>query len=244
MGLFAALALAQGGVQGCGADDERTGPPYEESSAEQVVRDVNEALDRVESVRVHGVFELEPEVFTEADLRMSASGCVGGLDLIQGGSASLVVADGRAYLAADELFWIEVMGRKEGSAAAALAGDRWVTNSALPGGGFDLDKVCNMEGLLGAFDLAGDDVEDLAATTVEPGELDGAQVVVLTDPTQPGAELYVAADDPHHPVRIDMPGYEYADFSDFDEPITIEAPPRWKTLDMGTVGVGQGPTQA
>lgn len=221
-----AVAASIGGVvlSGCGAD-------FAESSPREIEQAAKESLAGLDSVHLLGEVTNGGQQL-QLDLALDTAGaCTGSIALGDSGAAEIRGAgDGAYYMKPDEQFWTTFAGSSAGQ-VMALVGDRWVE---VPPEAGDFAEFCDLDALLAEVE-GSEDSENLAVDGVE--EVDGRATVVLRTTTEGGdpQTLYVATEEPHHPLRIvvtegDEPGQ--FTLSDFDVPVEVTTPSGDEVVDL------------
>lgn len=187
-----------------------------------------ETMDGLETVRIVQTFISTTDHEVRYDVRANAAGgCEGLLTIDTGARADLLVIPeteteiASVYIRPNQE-WLEGTGGYSGPSAAGLldaAAGRWIQQGSADGD--DLVEAC---------DLAEQLDRRLAQTGAtnekgEVGETDGRPTITLRNRgAGRDATLAVAADDPHHILRIESSASDYA-FSEFDEELVIATPP-------------------
>lgn len=223
----ALLALA---VSSCGGGAETEEPDAAEPSADTAAFDDMSGDEIVElsrltmlgadSMRVRGELEDSSGVTTSVDLSVTKAGdCAGSLAL-DGAEAEMMVADGDQYLKGSADLWISMGGEKEGQVAADLFGGRWVK---LGSGQDEFSQLCEFSELF-------DDSNESGSRPARKGEIeeiDGVPAIKLTHVVDGARQiLWVAVDGEPYALQGRLNGDESGTlwFSDFNEPVEIEAP--------------------
>ena len=229
---LAALLLA-----GCGGGDDDASPAAESAAGEsgnglsektgpEVSEDAIDALEAAGSVHVEGDVTADGEQ-TAFDIQLQGDDAAGTITL-DGQTVELLRVDGTAYMKGDAALWSS-FGVPD-VAVGQLAGT-WVQ---MPQGADSGLETFTFDGFVdeirGGSDGAGGDAQE----EVETGELDGQDVVVVTE--DGGSKLYVAATGEPYPLKVVNTGAEAGEvvFSGFGETETITAPPA--PLDLSQFG--------
>jgi hypothetical protein len=201
-------------LSACGSDSS-----YEDTSPDDIARDVADAMQGVSSLRMVGSLAQQgPSI--DVDLALAESGnCEGNMAVEGAGSFELIVTDGDGFIKPDEEFW-RTQGGPQAETLIQTVGDKWV---AVTGQMAQAVAVCDWEEFTGDFDDEEDsDVKEVTGTD----EVDGAETVTVSfesDDGNPGV-AQVLASDPHYVVRLDVEEQGDLTFSEFDEPVEPEAP--------------------
>ncbi len=131
-----------------------------------------------------------------------------------------------------EAFWQQVAGPAADQITEA-AGDKWV---AFPGDeADDFAEICDLDQLLEQFNTSDTEEEKVEVTGTE--EVEGQEAVVVESTSDEGdpVKAWVAAEDPHHILQIEVdtggkPGS--LTFSDFDADLDLEAPAAEDVFDL------------
>jgi hypothetical protein len=209
---------------GCGGEDEPSVLPTGAASyamynaAPRIMADGFEATLALESVHLLSETHLEGEV-TLMDLSLRRDGdCLGRLQLPDWPEpADFLVRDGVDYVRGSAELW--------GDRAEEYAG-RWVTTG-------ELAAYCDFRARLTPFTRPID--QELTSRDGE-SELGGQTVVRVSTPTQGGRlRAWVAAEEPHHVLRLELTGGRDTgtiDLSEFDEPVDVPAPPAGQVVAL------------
>ncbi|MEU3659471.1 hypothetical protein AB0E77_06845 [Streptomyces sp. NPDC032940] len=172
------------------------------------------------------------------DMAMDRQGeCAGTMSLDGRGEAELIRTGGTLYSKYDEAF---LRAQSEGEpaadtdAAVALLAGKWTKMAATGQDAEDMAGFCDLDGMLGEMEGAGEDVTRGETTT-----LDGTPALVLHE--KDGADrntLYVATEGKPYLLRFDSasatdPGT--MTFSAYDEPVNAKAP-TGQVLDLDALG--------
>lgn len=214
--LIAVLVLSA-----CGSDSSS----YEETSPDDIAKDVADAMGEVTSLRMAGTLTQEGQSI-DVDLAMAENGnCEGTMSVEGQGSFELIVTDGDGFIKPDEEFW-QAQGGPEADTLIEMVGDKWV---AVTGEMAQAAAACDWEQFTSDFD----DQEDNDITEVTgTDEVNGEETVTVSfesDEGNPGV-AHVLAGDPHYVVRIEVDEQGDLAFSEFDEPVEPEAPT--DTIDL------------
>ena len=223
---LAALALV---AAGCGGDDKVDTPDVDEAyaqyhSAPAIMADGFATMLALETVHVRAEIK-EKGRSTLMDLSLRRDGdCLGTLQ-IPGWTepADFVVADGLDYVRGSAEFW---SAAPEGDAAAERYAGRWVTTG-------DLASYCDFESRLAPFDRP---IDEKLTSKDGLGDVDGADVVKVSTPTQGGRlRAWVEVAEPHHVPRLELTGGRATgelELSGFDDDVEVEAPPAGDVVEF------------
>jgi hypothetical protein len=181
------------------------------------------AASSAKSVRVKGEITVDGD---KIGLDLTVSGANGkGSVTAEGHTVELIRLNNAAYMKAGEEFWKMISGDDPQPAVAALLKDRWV--KAPPDEGFA--EIFNLLDTGGILPEAG------PATKGETKTINGINAIGLTDETGE-AVIYVATQGEPFPLRFEGPAGEGAiDFTDWNAPVEITAPPASEVLDMSQI---------
>lgn len=204
-------------LAGCGGEDEPLVTPTGAASyamyhaAPRIMADGFDATLALESVHMRSETHVDGGV-TVMDLSLRRDGdCIGRLQLPAWAEpADFLVVGGVDYVRGSAAFW--------GDAAGQYAG-RWVTTG-------ELASYCDFRSRLAPFTRPID--EELTSRDGE-SQLADRPVVRVSTPTQGGRlRAWVATDEPHHVLRLELTGGKATgtiDLSAFDEPVDVPTPP-------------------
>lgn len=223
-----------------------TAGPFKGMSADRIADKAIAAMKSADSLRMAGSIESDGDPVT-VDLAMdSRDNCTGGLG-VRGGRAELRRLSDVIYLKGDGAFWRATMDERSsaspdggGDGVVELMTDRWVKmpTSAIA----DMRGVCDLDAMLSELD----DEDDPAGMTLgRDTEVDGVPVATLVK--KEGRETttaYVAKEGSPYLLKVVRAGGDDAGsvgFSDFDEPVRVQAPPSDEVVDLEKLGGTVGP---
>lgn len=223
MALLMTLVAASIGLLGCGEDTPKASG-IEESSADEILDKARTAAKAASSFRMAG--EVTEQGSTVGlDLRFAKDKGVTGTISMQDMRFEVLVIDQNAYLKADRETW-EKAGAGQG---AQLLVGKYIKISSGSSGFGDIMEVADPTKLL-------DQALEPEGTVTKTGvkEVNGVRAVGLTDQdTDSGGTLYVAVEGEPYPVRVEGPSGEGAvDFSAWNEPVELTAPPADQVIDF------------
>ncbi|MBT2470555.1 hypothetical protein J7E97_22460 [Streptomyces sp. ISL-66] len=213
--------------------------PFAGLSADQIADKALDTTKAADSLRVKGsdASDEEPMAF---DLALAKQGDCDGNITSEGATAALRKVSQTMYMKGDEKFW-QQMGKgeatsaEEAAAVAELLKGRWVKISAEEAKKEGLAAICDADALLEPADSTKTGLTKGADTT-----LDGKKAAVLTK--KDGAEtltFYVAKEGEPYLLKFTSQGGKEpksAEFSDFNAPITVAAPPAEQIIDPSKMG--------
>jgi hypothetical protein len=215
MALLACLVAAGIGLLGCG-EDTPAAPGIEESSAQEILDKSRAAAKAASSFRMAGEIR-EQGTSTALDLQFQKDKGVTGTVTVQGMTFEVLVVDQTAYLKADRATW-EKAGAGQG---AQLLVGKYIKLSSDTSGFGDIMEVADPAKLL-------DQALTPDGTIVKTGvtEINGVPAVGLAEQDAKDGILYVATEGEPYPVRVEDPSGEgNVDFSGWNEPVELTAPP-------------------
>lgn len=228
IGVIGAAAL----LAACGDDDGGDG--FADQDPQEILDQVEADMQALESLRLTGDLQIEGQAM-RIDLAVDTDGnCEGSIG--QGdANAEIISIGGESYMKPDQAFW-EQTGGPQASMIVELVGDRWVSMPPEQG---DFSDFCDLGSLL---EELGDDGDDEADAEVEgTEEIDGQEAVKLSTTSDEGdpVTVWVAAESPHVILRMEVTEGEEPGvmrFSEFDEPIDVEAPSGDDVVDLSELG--------
>ena len=200
---------------------------YEETSPEDISKDVADAMGDVTSLRMAGTISQEGQSI-DVDLTMAESGnCEGTMSVEGQGSFELIVTDGDGFIKPDEEFW-RTQGGPQAETLIQMVGDKWV---AVTGDMAQAAAVCDWNEFTGDFDDEQENNNDITEVT-GTDEINGEETVTVSFESDEGNSgvANVLADDPHYVVRMEVDEQGDLTFSEFGEPVEPEAPT--DTIDL------------
>lgn len=212
-----------------GGDDDSSqvasGPKITEIDDLEAVKEaVLDDMNALKSVNMAGSVTEDGETMT-LDFSFDREGrCTGSMQ-IQGGNADFISDGQDEYLKGDEAFWIASQdGVDPGQAVLDQLVGKWMKQS----GTDNFGDFCNLTNLLEEFDTDGAiDFEVDGTSTVN-----GREAAKLS--TDDGDELFVSNKGPHLILRMtknDASESGEFTFSRFDEPVEINLPTDYRSMD-------------
>lgn len=202
-------------------------PSLVSATAKDVVARAKAALASAKSVHVVGSTAAGSSV--QVDIRVKSGSGAAGSITVSGAKIEIVKLGEKMYFHSPATVWIE-----QGLSAdmARLLAGKWVlmSASALGSGGEDLLRMTSTQGLSEL--LVPDGMPKRPGATWPTATVRGVPTIKLTDDT---GSLYVARTGKPYPVRIgDAPalGGGQIDFTEYDKPVTITAPPAAQILTL------------
>ncbi|WP_345463292.1 serine/threonine-protein kinase [Nocardioides marinquilinus] len=247
-GLTAAALVVAGGavaavVLGSGGDDPDPDRPtaaeraFAEQGYTEIQSETAKAMRVLDSVRISGEIPYNG-VDSSIDMTITSAGDCDGTLKVGDGTAAVRRIEGEAYLKPDVAFFV-ASGQPQATAeqAAKLIGDRWVKGDESDAAQFD--SFCDIDAIIGeassSSPSSGADGSE-SGTVGDIEQVDGEYGVKLVaeDPTG-NTNAWVSLSEPHYFLRLQLEG-EDADFrfSEFDEPLGVEAPPESEVIDSST----------
>ncbi|MQS12934.1 hypothetical protein F7Q99_11675 [Streptomyces kaniharaensis] len=246
-GSAAICLLLAGGATACG-DNKDTGNDTaaassaaatkldtDKLSAQDIQKQTKDALASATSVKLKGTVAADDGAM-EFDLAMDTKKqCTGTVTNPAVGKVE-IISDGKtSYLKPEAKFWTAIFGPEAGAKATELFKGRYLT-------GFDSDP--KMQSLASACDLAAltkNFVEGGANSKLEKGsagDVNGVKTFGIKATNDKGGQsvIHVATEGKPYPMRIEKTsaksGTGKVDLTDYDKPITVQAPPADNTIDF------------
>ncbi|MEO9322063.1 serine/threonine-protein kinase [Nocardioides sp. C4-1] len=232
VGIGAGTAFAVLGGDGGGDNPDPGGLTAEEQAFVDLDGDAItaaglQAMSDLETVRIVQTFTSTTDHEVRYDVRTNvAGGCLGELSIDTGAQADLLVLPeteteiASVYVRPNQEWLVGAGSYTDASAAGLIeaAEGRWIQQGV---DGDDLVEACDLAGQLDRR------LASTAATNEKGavGETDGRPSITLRNRgAGRDATLTVAADDPHHVLRIESSAADYA-FSEFDAELEVDTPP-------------------
>ena len=244
--LLASLATTAILVAGCGSATDpaevttatsRALAPngVEKLSATGIVAKARKAAVRASAVRIKGdVTDGGQRIRFDMHLLADRGGT--GTLTLQSGSLRITRIGQRVYMKGNAAFWTATTGS---AAAAELFADRWLKGSPSQPGMAGLIRFTDLDAMM--TDLF-KDVPDEGLRKGREGQTDGRRAITVTMEGPDGGALSVALDGRPYPLRIQsQPGAKEpgtVEFLDYDERVTLTAPPAAQTIDMSELKSG------
>jgi hypothetical protein len=207
----ASLAL----IAGCTKDPPQapTTNGVEALSAEEIVQRAGEALADAQSFRLRGVGEDEGETI-ELDVVFAGDSMKGTIAAAPVPEFEILVVEDGVYFKGGPEFWAEFIGEAAEDVAPLLVG-KWVP--------FGADE--------NPFDLGAEDFLDPAGdfTKGEVTTVGGKPAIIIVEAD--GSEVYISLEGEPYPIQV-VTDQGTLEFLEFDQPVTIEAPPASEIFDF------------
>ena len=234
----------------CGDDEESKNSSGESSSessengfADQPMKDIQDAaladMKSLESVRMAGDITTDGAEMS-LDLRLTTSGdCTGSISS-DGAEAQIIGLGEDSYLKGSEEFWKQSAGpggEQQAKALIGLIGDKW---AKVPGGGFT--EICDLDAFLDNLDDSSDaDSEKEKGEVVGETEVDGTPAIeIVSDEDGEETTVWIGSEeDKHYILKMEVVGGDEPGqftFSEFNEPLDVQAPAKDEVVDLGAAG--------
>jgi hypothetical protein len=202
-------------------------------TAQEIEKQAKDALAATTALRMSGTIA-DQDGNMDMDLAMDNKGQCKGTMSLPGMGKIEIMNDGKAsYIKGDSAFWTAV-GGKDGGKAAELFKGRYLT-------GFDSDpKMKMMTSFCNLTDFSKQiaDGKTKKAEKGTPGNINGLKTFSLkvTDDSGELSTLHIATEGKPYPVQIETDsakdGKTTINLTDFDKPLTVQAPPADNTIDF------------
>ncbi|WP_371493537.1 hypothetical protein OG871_38750 [Kitasatospora sp. NBC_00374] len=203
-------------------------------TAAEIEKQARDAMASLSSVKVAGNLVTDGQKMT-LDLATDTKGnCQGKVGIADMGEIEIIHTAGVSYMKPDAAFWKAIGGRgtnpQAGAMAAELFKGRYLT------GAKDDPKLAGLAAMCDLVKAMTDDEEtDPDAVKGAAATVNGVKTftVVTTDDDGAKTTAYVATDGKPYLVKVTHDGKEPGEmvFSDFDKPITVQAPPADNVID-------------
>ncbi|MGA5817335.1 hypothetical protein ACPC54_05680 [Kitasatospora sp. NPDC094028] len=205
-------------------------------TADEIKKQAKDALASATSVKFAGAM-VDADGKMEISLAMDNKGqCTGSMTMPGAGKVEIIRDGKTSYMKPDAQFWT-TMGGPNGAQAAELFKGRYLT-------GFDNDP--QMAGMVSLCNLAefskqiveGGDKAGAAPEKGTAGTTNGVPTFSLKVTNSKGEKgtIFVATQGKPYPMEIltepAKDGQTKIDFSDYDKPLTVQAPPADQTIDF------------
>ncbi|WP_327679665.1 hypothetical protein [Kitasatospora sp. NBC_00458] len=236
-GTAAVCLLLAGGATACGDTVDKAGATpkldTEKLSAQEIEKAAKDALASATSVKITGDIAMDEGKMT-IDLALDTkSQCTGSMSMPGMGKFEIISDGKQSYIKPDKQFWTAI-GGKEGEKAAELFKGRYL--SGLQDSDMkDLTEVCNLKEF--SSKIVADDSGKSDVTKGEAATINGQKAFSLKVKDRKGEEstIHVATTGKSYPLRVEKKsGTEggQVDFTDYDKPLTIQAPPADNVIDF------------
>jgi hypothetical protein len=239
-----AVAMVIGGLAvlaaGCGASASSPGAPASTGSAQspgsplagltadQIVTRADADLKTVSSVHVTGPVTDSGQTYV-LDLTISPRGCTGTMASPGKGSFALVKIGKKIWFKGNRQFWLTSGGTSDPGLVTLLEG-KYIETSATGSGMAPLAALCDPRQLAGAFGGTASGLVKGKTTVIS-----GQTVLQLKDSGDANSAYVTISGQPEF-VRLDAGRQGHLDFTAYDAPLTLTAPPASKTLDGAKYG--------
>ncbi|MFC7304974.1 hypothetical protein ACFQVC_12180 [Streptomyces monticola] len=212
-----ACAAALVGVTGCFGDKD----PFEGMGADKIADKASKATAGVDSVKLSAEGKQNGKSNSITFEIAEGGQCNGAMESQDMGKVDIRVKDKTSYMKGSASYWKSTLGDAK---AAEKVGDRWVKS---PGASADM---CDLKSLFKGEDLKG-------VKRGDDTEVDGKKAATLTKKRSGGETItfYVAAEgEPYFLKAVTKGGASpnTMNFSDFNEKVTVEAPPADQIADV------------
>ncbi|MEY9948002.1 hypothetical protein [Kitasatospora sp. GAS1066B] len=205
-------------------------------SPDEISQQMQTAMAAVTSLRMTGTVTTNGQTAT-MDLAANLNGdCQGTISTASLGQVELRHTAGQTWMQPDATFWRSIAAKQghpqNGDRAAELFKGRYLTG---PADDPSLKQMADACAFVGTLAQSPSDNLTLGKGTLSV--IDGVSVISLAgeDTSGTATALYVAAVAPHHLIRISGEGGgdpQSVDLSDFDKPVTVQAPPADQVIDI------------
>ncbi|MED7948034.1 MULTISPECIES: hypothetical protein [unclassified Streptomyces] len=236
-GTAAICLLLAAGATACGDTQSKAGAApkldTEKLSAQEIEQATKDALSAATSVKITGDIAMDEGKMT-IDLALDTkSQCTGTMSMPGMGKFEIISDGKQSYVKPDKEFWTAIAG-KEGAKAAELFKGRYLSglqDSEMK----DLTSVCNLKDFTAK--IVSDDSGKSEATKGGAATVNGQKAFSLKVKDRKGEEstIHVATEGKFYPLRVEKKsGTEggQIDFTDYDKPLTIQAPPADNVIDF------------
>ncbi|MFJ9951336.1 hypothetical protein [Kitasatospora sp. NPDC091207] len=160
--------------------------------------------------------------------------CTGSMGMPGAGTFEIVNDGKQSYVKPDKEFWTAI-GGPDGAKAAELFKGRYLAGFESDPEMKNLSSVCNLAEL--SKKIVEEDGAKSTATEGSAGTVNGAKTFSLKVKDEKGEEstIHVATEGRPYPVRIEKTAGKDTgrmDFTDYDKPLTVQAPPADSVLDF------------
>ncbi|MER6261622.1 hypothetical protein ABT203_18865 [Streptomyces sp900105245] len=219
--------------KGSGDSNSATAEAFKGLSAAQISEKARVAMAKLDSFKVKGAMSTDGQHMT-FDFAVAKKGDCQGTFTTGGASAEIRQVGDAAYMKGDEKFW-QQMGGEDGSsskdtdALVEMLKGRWFKMPAQDVKADDKFPFCDIETMFEKDEKEGH------LTRKEDTEVNGTPAVTLTGKDGAATQtLLVAAKGEPYALRMTVKGGKEPgsfDFSAFNEPVTVTAPPAGEVMD-------------
>ncbi|MFD5467824.1 hypothetical protein ACFWIQ_34180 [Kitasatospora sp. NPDC127059] len=200
-------------------------------TAQEIEKKAKDALAGATSLKIAGKMASDDGEMT-IDMVMDSTGQCQGSMAMPGMGSFEIISDGKQYfLKPDTQFW-KTFGGPKGDAVAELFKGRYLTGFQNDPKMKDLTDFCKLS------DASKQMLDDGSSTPTKgsAGTVNGLKTFSLKEKDDKGEEslLHIATEGKFYPVRLEKTtGSDKGriDFSDFDKPVTIQAPSADNVID-------------
>ncbi|WP_431676903.1 hypothetical protein [Kitasatospora sp. KL5] len=209
----------------------------EKLSGDEIMKQAHTAMSALTALKLDGTITTDGQKITMHLAADKAGNCKGTVAVGGEGQVEILHNGTGTWIKPDAAFWKKIGSEKAnpkaGAAAAELFKGRYLT------GGQDdteIKEIASMCDLIKGITQGGDD-PDTKVTKGSAGTTNGVKTFSLvgTDPDGARTTAYIATEGKPYLVRMEQttgsePGQ--MDFSEFDKPITVQAPPADEVIDF------------
>ena len=204
-------------------------------SGEEISKQAQTAMGSLSSLKIDGTMKTEGQGITMNLAADKKGNCVGKVTISGVGGVEILHTTAQTWIKPDAAFWktisAEEGSRDGGAMAAELFKGRYLT------GGQDDAALKEMAGMCDLIDsIAKDDSPSGKIVKGAAGTTNGVKTFSLTDTDTDGqaSTLYIASEGKPYLIKVEQTtGTEPGEmnFSDFDKPIVVQAPPADNVID-------------
>ncbi|WP_371480125.1 hypothetical protein [Kitasatospora sp. NBC_00315] len=205
--------------------------------ADEIEKQAKAAMTALASLKVDGTMTVEGKKMTISLAADKKGDCAGTIGLGADGTIDLIRTGSQSWLKPDAAFW-KSMAAKEGAdakgsaAVAELFKGRYIANAGSDAQVEELAGMCDLVKGLGEDDGSTD-----KAVKGKAGDVNGVKTISLdvTDSDGQVNTIQVATEGKPYLIKLEQTaGAEPGEmvFSDFDKPLTVQAPPADNVIDF------------
>ncbi|MFJ8627605.1 hypothetical protein ACIRD3_32890 [Kitasatospora sp. NPDC093550] len=237
--------LLAAGTAACGDDksgksgDSKAAAPQkldtDKLSAQDIEKQAKDALAGATSLKISGT-SVDEDGKTEINLSIDNKNQCTGTMTMPGMGKFEIISDGKtSYVKPDKDFWTTI-GGPNGAQAAELFKGRYLTGFESDPSLGGLSSVCTLADF--TKKVTEDDGTAHKVEKGSAGNVNGVKTFTLksTDDKGEVSTVHIATEGKPYPVRVEHAGTKdgsgQVDLTDFDKPLTIQAPPADNVIDF------------
>jgi hypothetical protein len=214
------------GTAACGGGGSGSAGPLAGLTGDQIANKAIAGLKAASSVHFAGTIAESGATYI-VNMNAGTTKCTGTLGIQGKGSFALLKTGQTIWIKPDNLFWTS---NGATSAVLAVVGGKWIQSTTSDSNLTSVSQLCSPAQIADSFGSKLNEVVKGATTTV-----DGQSALLLKD-TKDSSSAYVTVSAAPEFVRLNGGSSGHLDFSDYNAPVNVSAPPPSQTLQGSKIG--------